>query len=220
MRQRQRPLEAPGHPIEAPEEVSARFAWWAAFFGTLVVVAVLGLVSSAGAAVPAPGPGLAPLEGPSGFFFEPEAEEEEEPCEWEEDDAAWEECIEAEEAAAEAMECVLSSASATLAASAPRRTALLTVRYSAWFAAPVSVRAKARGVPIATERRHFGRSGTYRRRARLGRGQVARLLGAREVVVELHASGAPRHCRDRFRLHLEPRRHSARGGVWAGEAAW
>lgn len=213
--------------IASPEEEAVRFAWWAAFFATLIVVAALGLVSSAGAAVPPSSGGI--LETPAGdpFAEDEEEAEEEEPCEWEEDEWAWEACIEAEEAEAEAearaSECKLASAVATVSARPARKRVLLTIRYRTFSPALVNVRFGLRGnrggLGFGAERKRFHRSGAYRDSIRVGPGQLAKVLAAREFTVQLHAVNAPRHCRPLFKLRLDRRRQTPRGPLWNARSA-
>lgn len=206
--------------IATPEEEAVRFAWWAAFFATLIAVAALGLVSSAGAAVLPPGaPGLE--EPADRTLAEEEAEAaEEDLCDWAEDEEEWEACIEAEEAEAEAMECGIESAAAKVTAAPARRRVLLTVRYSTYFPGRVTVRYGTRGgLTLGTERKRFGHAGTFRRRDKLSRGQMAKLLAARELVVELHAAGTPHHCREQLRLRLDLKRSTTRGALWKARSA-
>jgi hypothetical protein len=218
---------------EAHETHQARLAWWAAFVATVVLVAALGFVRSAGAeTLPAPG---AAGTAASVFEFEEDEEGEDEggeegdeasDCE-SQDEAEEEACEEAEEeaeaAAARAVECRLDSAEATVAALPGHDQVRLTVRYRTYQPSAVTVELRLRGgkgaldLGVATAR--FGRSGVLHSRETLSDQQMAQAMAAKEFTVGLHAINSPHYCRGLFERHLTARHPAGTGLLWSDPGA-
>lgn len=213
---------------EGEENQANRFAWWASFLITLVVVGLLSIAHSARAAGPPAAPGATFLAGLGDLGFGADAEAEEE-LDWEEEDeCAWDEeeeefwCAdEAEEAAEEAeaeeaaARCIVSSASARVAARPARHRLDLTIRYRGERRAAVAVSWRLRGakgkLALGTERASFARAGTFRHReTRLSEKQMSKALAARAFTVEVRALNTPASCKRELTSRLDGRR----GATW------
>jgi hypothetical protein len=227
---------------ETGEDQNARFAWWASFLVTLVVVGLLSIVHSAQAAQPlVAGPSGGPLA--TAFFPEDlEAEEEEweeeaeEECEWDaEEEELWcgeerEEALEKEleesreEGRADASECIVTDVDARVAAQPRRKRLALTVRYKGERRAAVAIAWRLRGAKgklgLGTERARFSRAGTYRHFEKGVRGQrMRKALAAREFRVEVRALNTPAHCKRDLATRLGARRTGGAGPYWVERAA-
>lgn len=206
-----------------PESHTIRLAWWASFFATIAVIAILGAVRSAQASiVPGGGPigALAPLA-----FASTEEDEE-----LEEEELEFEECLEEEgEAECEkrigvggagegAEGCVLRSASATVSVLKNEDRVRLTIRYTTFSPAVVSVQYRLRGhrgtLRMGTDSHRFSRRGVFRDTEKLNEAEMTRVNAATEFDVSVHAVNAPRYCRGRFDRDLTAHHTAPSGPVW------
>jgi hypothetical protein len=210
---------------DSAEDQVNRFAWWASFLVTLVVVGLLCIAHSAQARPLAPAlPGataLAVFDEESGFEDEEEWEEEDEECVWdEEEEELWcDDEREEAEAAAEAAECIVTDVEARVAARPSRDRLELTVRYEAEHAAAVSIRWRLRGgkgaLSLGTERARFSRAGTFRHlELNLNDKQMSRALAAREFRVEVRAVNTPGHCKSELQSRLSAKHGAAKAPTW------
>jgi len=227
---------------ETGEDQNARFAWWASFLVTLVVVGLLSIVHSAQAAQPlAAGPSAGPLATslfPEDLEAEDEWEEEgeEEECEWDaEEEELWcgderEEALEEEleegreEERARASECIVTGVDARVAAQPRRERLALTIRYKGTRRAAVAIAWRLRGakgkLSLGSERARFSRAGTYRHFETGLRGKrMRKALAAREFRVEVRALNTPDHCKGDLATRLASRRSGGAGPYWVERAA-
>lgn len=190
---------------------AARFAWWVAFLTTVALVVGLGVVRSANAAeLPAPSFVPAAITAEAEDFGDDEGEEDDgeemtaaEECELAEEEGELaeeegEECESKDEREAKEAGCLLRSASASAVALPARHQLLLTVHYSAFSEANVSVVSQLRGgrgqVHLRPERRHLARSGVLHLDQHLTPSQMERAAVAHSFEVELRADGEPPEC--------------------------
>ncbi len=195
----------------------ARFAWWAAFFATLTLVAVLGLARSAQALT-------VPAASDAQTVFEDEADEEAEASEDEEFDLSdcgeEEECEDfGEDDGTEAPpECLLSSAQATVFAAANRDRVRLQIRYTTTSPTPVAVDYGLHGskgaLYLGGDRKHFAKHGVLRLTRDLTEEQMAKVMAAKDFSVRLRVSAAPGYCKAFFDRQLDVRRAIPSGLSW------
>jgi hypothetical protein len=203
------------------EAIAIRFAWWAAFFATLTLVAVLGLAKSAQALNVPPGPPgtvAAPAAAPAEEESEDEAEASEdegivfEECEDEE------ECEEEEGSAEAPEECLLSSAEATVTASANQDKIRLQIRYTTSSPTAVAVDYGLHGgkgsLYLGGEKKQFARHGVLRLTESLTEAQMAKVMAAKGFTVRLRVAAAPGYCKAFFDHQLNVRRATPSGLAW------
>ncbi|HEX2391644.1 MAG TPA: hypothetical protein VHI77_01865 [Solirubrobacterales bacterium] len=201
-----------------------------AFVLTVALVALLGFVRGAQAAPLGGGPLLPSLRAPAAEVEELDGEEEseeEEAGEEEEGDRALEEalaeCEEVEgddqrEACEEEVEeqeareeCGLSEAASTASADPASGTLHVVVHYRAYSPGKVSVGYSLRGgkgsLNIGPKTERFARKGVFHDAVRLGKGQMAKVLAARQLTIELQALDAPDHCEGLFDQHVDIKRN-------------
>lgn len=208
------------------EAHAARIAWWASFFATLALIAILGMARSAQAltlpvvgsvetaAAPAPPSDEEPEDEAEAEASEDEEFEAEE-CEESED----EEC-EGDEAGPEAPdECVLSSAEATIFASANQDRIRLLVRYTTSSPSAVVVDYGLHGskgsLYLGGDKKHFAKKGVLQLTRRLTDTQMAKVTAAKGFTVRLRALTAPPYCHPFFDRQLNVRRATPSGLAWS-----
>lgn len=202
-----------------------RLAWWASFFATIALIAVLGLARSAQAlTLPLGGPGnaLATVIAPDDEEEAEDAEDEDESFECEaEEEAEEEECeaeIEAEEEEAP-RECVLSSATATVSAATNGNRVRLAIRYTAYSPGPIKVVYWLRGakgpLSLGSDSERLGKQGVIRDIDTLGTAQMTRALAARNFTIQLRPANAPRYCNNLLDRHLTIRHNTAGRLTWS-----
>lgn len=197
----------------------------AALFLLVALVAILGFAPSAQAAsVPLLEPVLSAL--PPGA---PEDEEEAEAAEAEEEEVevceeteeGVEECVVVEEKseskeAADA--CMVKSANATVLVLPAKNTVRLTLRYTTFAPAVVSVRYGLRGrkgnVKMGAESSRFSRKGVFHKTEKLSEKEMAKAVAATEFDVRVHAVNAPGYCRKLFDLELNSRSSARSRASW------
>ncbi len=207
----------------ADEATAIRFAWWAAFFATLTLIAVLGIAKSAQAMTlpPTGTPGTVAAPAPPAFDEsedeEAEASEredfEDEECEEDE-----EECEEVGDATEAPAECLLSSAEATVTASANKDQVRLQVRYETSSPTAVAVEYGLHGskgsLYLGGERKQFARHGVLRLTKALTETQMAKVMAAKGFTVRLRVPAAPGYCKSFFDHQLDSRRATPTGLAW------
>jgi hypothetical protein len=202
------------------EAAAIRFAWWAAFFVTLALVAVLGVARSAQALTipPAGTPGTLAAAPAAAEEDEEEAEasegledeecEEDEGCEEEGDDAGGE----------APAECLLSTAEAAVTASANRDQVRLQIRYTTSSPTTVAVEYGLHGskgsLYLGAERKQLSRHGVLRLTKTLTEAQMAKVMAAKGFTVRLRVPAAPGYCRSFFDHQLDTRRATPAGIAW------
>jgi len=199
-----------------------RVAWWAAFLATIAIVALLGLARSAQAATVAN-----PLLSATVFPSPTDTGEEDEEAEAaEEDGEELEECEvadeedECDEASEEETghECILKSAEATVLVLPGQEKVRLTLRYTTYFPAVVSVRYGLRGgmgrLRVGGHSRRFGHRGVFRETEALSEAEMAKTKAATEFEVDAHAVNTPGWCRGLFDRELNRRHVSAARVLW------
>jgi hypothetical protein len=187
----------------------------------IAVLVLLGLAGSAHAAtVP---PSGSPLSLLTVEVPDPELELEEdeggggEECEEEDEEG---ECVAAasEEEDQAATECLLKSASATVSVLTERDKVRLTLRYTTFSAAVVSVEYGLRGrkgaLRMGKDSRRFSQRGVFRDTERISDAEMRRVKAASEFDVRIHAVNTPRYCHRLLDRRLITRRTSGRGPLW------
>jgi hypothetical protein len=95
-------------------------------------------------------------------------------------------------------ECLLHTAEAHVAASTARDVIQLTIRYTSYAPANVSVDYWLKGskgsLQLGETKRHFGRQGTFHEEAHLSDHAMSKVLAARAFIVQLDIGGAPSFC--------------------------
>jgi hypothetical protein len=198
-----------------------RFAWWASFFATVALIAILGLARSAQAMTP---PVDDPLAAAAIFVPEDEEEGEEEiefeECEFAEEEGEEEECeAEAEEEAEAPRECVLSSAAATVTADINSNKVRLVVQYTAYSPGSIDVAFWLRGTKgplnLGSDRSHLGTRGVIRDTDTLTKAQMSKALAARNFTIQLRPAHAPSRCNDLLDRHLTVRHNASGRLTWS-----
>jgi hypothetical protein len=137
---------------------------------------------------------------------EEEVDDETEACE-SEDEEAEERCEEELAEAEEDEECLLKDARASFVAAPGAGAVRLTIHYRTFEPASVVVDARLHGgkggLRLGSDRTRFHRAGVYQSSFELGPKQLAKALAARELDVDLHATGTPADCG----LHISTRAH-------------
>jgi hypothetical protein len=210
------------HSAHGGDEAAAiRFAWWAAFFATLSLVAVLGLAKSAQAMT-------LPVTGAAGTLLSPAppaAEEFEDEAEASEDEGFEdEECEEGEECGEDVgpgeapRECLLTSAQATAAAAANKDKVQLRIRYAASIPTAVTVDYGLHGskgsLYLGSEKKHLGRRGVLLLTKALTESQMAKAMAAKGFTVRLRVPAAPGYCHSFFDYQLDVRQTTPSGLSW------
>jgi len=204
--------------VGSDEAAAVRFAWWAAFFATLTLVAVLGLAKSAQAlTVPAAGSPRLVGAPPPDDEFEDEAESSEDEGFEVEECETDEECE--DEGLSEAPpECLLSSAEATVFAAAGKDQVRLQVRYRTAVPTNVSLDYGLHGgkgsLYLGGESKHFSSHGVLHLTRSLSEAQMAKVMAARNFTVRLRVPAAPGYCQAFFDHQLDIRRATPSGLSW------
>jgi len=205
------------------EAAAARFAWWAAFFATLTLIAVLGIAKSAQAfTVPSAGsPGVvAALAPPPADQFEDEAEASEgDEFEDEECDGDEEDCEEEGEGEAKApAECLLTSAQPTVLASGAHDKVRLQLRYTTSSPTTIAVEYGLHGgkgsLFLGGEKKHLGEQGVLHLSKGLSEAQMAKVMAAKGFTVRLRVPDAPGYCKAFFEYQLNSRQTTPSGLAW------
>jgi len=203
-----------------PPDAAARFAWGAAFFLTLTLVAILSLARNAQALTPPPsGATTAVLLLADDEEIEAEAEAAEE------DEFEVEECLTGEEEECEEEsgleapeECLLTGAEATVLAFPNRDRVRLQVRYETTAPTAVGVDYGLHGSKgslfLGGDRKPPASKGVVRLTRSLTEAQMAKVLAAKDFTVRLTVPAAPRHCRAYFDRHLDLKRATPSGFAW------
>jgi hypothetical protein len=211
---------------------AARLAWWASFFGTVALIAILGLARSAQAlTVPEPVQAgtvsatalLAPEDDDGGDADDGEAEaeaSEDEAAESEDcgaaDPADAVECEDESDGGAP-QECLLRTAEATVSAS--HEMVRLLVHYTSTAPTEVAVDYGLHGprgsLYLGGEKRHVAAGGVLRLTRHLSEEQMEKVLAAKSFTVRLRAPQAPGYCRPFFDRQLDVRRATPGGLAWS-----
>jgi hypothetical protein len=205
----------------APEDAAVRFAWWAAFFATLTLVAVLGIAKSAQAlTVPPMGPPgvVAAPAPPADEFEEAEASEDEgfedQNCGVEEG----EECEDESGGPEAPQECLLTSAQASVAVAANHDRVRLQVRYATSTPTAASVDYGLHGgkgsLYLGGEKERLAKQGVLRLTKNLTEAQMAKVMAAKGFTVRLRVPAAPGYCQTFFDHQLDVRQATPSGLSW------
>jgi hypothetical protein len=212
------------NPAAGEEAQLIRLAWFAAFFATVALIAILGLARSAQAmTIPVTGPATAlalvePEEGEEQFEGGDEGDEEELDAECEsEDETEEEECVaelEEEESAEAPRECVLSSAAATVSTATNSDKVRLAIHYTAYAPSSIEVVYWLRGskgpLNLGTIHSHLGKQGVIRDVDTLVGAQTTKAQAAKTFTIQLRPAHAPSYCNQLLDRHLTTR-HDASG---------
>lgn len=221
-------------------EAHHRLALWTGLFLVVALVAALGLSRSAQAA---PAPSGAAFSGLPTAFAQPEDEEEEE---FEEGEESAAECaLEAQEEIAEGepvetgcegdeeegegelgiapSECFVRTTAATIATNPAADTVRLSLRYTAWSPASVSVSYRLLGgkgaLTLGHATKHFGKKGVLKLTANLTDVEMQRAAAAHEFDVAVHAVNSPGYCGKIFAQRLSANKAVGKGRVWTNPKA-
>ena len=204
------------------DATALRFAWWAAFFATLTLVAALGIAKSAEAlTVPSNDPPGVVVAPPTLPADEESAGEETETGE----DEGFEECETGEECEEEGggraeapAECLLSSAEATVTATAGKDRVRLQIRYTTSVPTTVVVEYGLHGSKgslfLGSEKKQVDRRGVLHLTRTMTAAQMAKVMAARGFTVRLRVPAAPGSCKPFFDRQLDSRRATPTGLVW------
>jgi hypothetical protein len=203
--------------VAADEAAAVRFAWWAAFFATLTVVAVLGIAKSA-QALPSPTGTSSISAAPAPDFDEESADEaeasEDESCGVEEG----EECEDESGGSQAPPECLLTRAQATIAVAPNRDRVQLRVRYAAVAPTTATVDYGMHGSKGALyldgARKQLATQGSLRLTKTLSEAQMVRVMAAKGFTVRLRVPAAPGYCQPFFEYQLNARRATPNGVSW------
>lgn len=205
-----------------PPDAAARFAWGAAFFLTLTLIAILCLARSAQAVT------LPPSDAAAAVLMTPveeEVEAEDEAEAAEEDEFEVEECFTGEEEECEdesgleaPEDCLLTAAEATVFAFPNRNRVRLQVRYETTAPTAVGVDYGLHGnkgsLFLGGDRKPPASKGVVRLTRALTEAQMVKVLAAKDFTVRLTVPAAPRYCRAYFERHLDVRRATPSGLSW------
>lgn len=208
------------------ESRTVRLAWWVSFLATLALVAILGLAHSAQAAsVPIAGPLLSAVSLPTpheeeeaeGSGEDEEAGETFEACEESEEDEEGEGCE--EETAGEVPDaCILRTAEAAVVVLLEKDRVQVTVRYTTFSPALVSIRYGLHGsrgsLRMGADSRRFGRRGVFRETEELTETEMAKAKAATEFDVRVHAVNTPGYCGRLFDRRLTTKRSTHGRSSW------
>jgi hypothetical protein len=207
----------------ATDDAAVRFAWWAAFFTTLTLIAVLGVAKSAQAlTVPPTGtPGIVAAPAPPAdeeFEDEAEASEDEgfedENCGVEEG----EECEDESGGPEAPEECLLTSAQTTVVVAANHDRVRLQIRYATSTPTAASVAYGLHGskgsLYLGGERKHLAKQGVLRLSKTLTEAQMVKVMAAKGFTVRLRVPAAPGYCQAFFDYQLDVRRATPSGVSW------
>ncbi len=203
---------------EFEETQLLRFAWWASFFATIALLAIVGFARSAQAMTVPPHPTAALVVTAD---EEEEAEDEYSECEFaEEEEEEEEECeAEAEEEAEAPRECVLSSAGATVTAATNSDKIRLVIRYTAYTPGSIQVAYWLRGakgpLSLGSAQNHLGTQGVIRDTETLSPAQMTKALAAKSFTIQLRPAHAPRHCDHLLDRHLTVRHNASGRLTWS-----
>jgi hypothetical protein len=204
------------------EATAIRFAWWAAFFTTLTLVAVLGIAKSAQALTlpPMGTPGTVAAPAPAADEFEDEAEAsddegfEDENCGVEEG----EECEDESGGPEAPEECLLTSAQATIAVAANHDRVRLQVLYATFTPTVAAVDYGLHGskglLYLGGEKTRLAKQGVLRLTRNLTEAQMAKVMAAKGFTVRLRVPAAPGYCKAFFDYQLDVRRATPSGLSW------
>lgn len=208
----------------AEEARRIRLAWWASFFATVALIAILGLARSAQAVTPPTGDPAAAAAPPTPEEEEFEGEEEESElaeCEVAEEEGEGEcaDSYEEMESAQAPRECVLSGASATVSAATHSDRVRLAIRYTAYSPGAIEVVYWLRGtkgpLSLGSNRSRLVTHGVIRDTARLTPAQMTRALAARNFTIQLRPANAPRYCHKLLDRHLTVRHNASGRLTWS-----
>ncbi len=219
-------------------EAHHRLALWTGLFLVVALLAALGVTRSA-AAAPAPSGGsFAGL--PTAFVIEDEGEEEFEEgeesaaeCaleaqeEIEEGEPVETECEEGDETEGELAiapaECLVRSTVATIATDPANDTVRLSLRYTSWTPATVSVSYRLLGakggLTLGHATKRFGKQGVLKLTASLTDAEMVRAAAAHEFDVAVHAVNSPGYCGKIFAQQLSAHKAVGKGRLWTNPHA-
>jgi hypothetical protein len=168
-------------------------AW--SFLAVALLAAVLFARQAEAATVPPQAPPAASLESED-FEAEEESEGEEEDEEFEDEEEDGEPGVEGPLLLPP--ECLLHTAEANVAASASHGVVRLTIHYTSYTPANVSVSYWLKGskgsLQLGETKRHFARQGVFREDEHLSDHAMDKVLAARAFIVQLDIGGAPSFC--------------------------
>lgn len=205
--------------LASDEAIAIRFAWWTAFFATLTVIAVLGLVRSAQALTVPPTASATPLTFPVAAEEEDEAEaSEDEGFEDEECEIDEEECEIDDSTSAAPQECLLTSTQATISVTPNKDRVRLQVNYTTSESIEASVAYGLHGskgsLYLGGEKERFARQGVLRLTKTLTETQMQKAVAAKGFTVRLRVPEAPGYCQSFFDQQLDVRQATPSGLSW------
>jgi hypothetical protein len=209
--------------LTTDDAAAARFAWCAAFFATLTLVAVLGIAKSAQALTVPPTGAPAIVAAPVPASDEEDEDEaeasedegfEDESCGVEED----EECEDESDDQEAPQECLLTSAQASVAVAPSQARVRLRVRYATSMPTAASVEYGLHGgkgsLYLGGEKKHLARQGVLRLSESLTAAQMAKVMAAKGFTVRFRVPAAPGYCKRFFDYRLDVKRTTPSGLSW------
>jgi hypothetical protein len=200
-------IGSPSTPAQAESARLARVAWLLSFAVTVAVIAGLLLIKSAQAAA-APSPTL------GGVVLIDDAEEEDEGFEFEEFDEGeeedeFEEDPEGRPGSEPPEECGLRTARGAVVADESRSALSTQVSYTSFEPVKVAIELQLNGrgsLTLWRDHKRLGQSGVVHASERLGKGQLAKVMAARNFTLTIKVLDAPRYCSRYSDRHLKSRR--------------
>ncbi|HVQ59371.1 MAG TPA: hypothetical protein VMS60_10755 [Solirubrobacterales bacterium] len=202
-------IGSPTTQAQAESARLARIAWLLSFAVTVAVITGLLLIKSAQAAA-AP----APVASFAGAVLIDDAEEEDEGFEFEEfdegeDEDEFEEGPEETRRGEPPAECGLRTARGAVVADESRAALSTQVSYTSYDPVEVAIELQLNGrgsLTLWRDHKRLGETGVVRASERLGKGQLAKVLAARNFTLTIKVLDAPRSCSRYFDRHLKTRR--------------
>lgn len=214
---------SPSTPAQAESARLARIAWLISFAVTLAVIAVLLLVKSAQADAGVSSSWVVvPAVSTIALGDEEDEEGEEEAgevgVEPEEEDEGEEDESESDRPGGEPPpECGLRSARAAVVADESQARLRTQLSYTSFEPVDVAIELRLNGrgsLTLWRDHKRLRESGVVRASERLGKGQLAKVLGARNITLTIKVLDAPRSCSRYFDRHLKTRHAAGDQVTW------
>jgi hypothetical protein len=116
-------------------------------------------------------------------------------------------------------ECLLHTAEASVAASATQGVVQLTIHYTSYVPASVTVGYWLKGgkgsLQLGETKRHFARQGVFRESTHVSERAMGKVLAARTFIVQLEIPAAPSYCAKYSTQRLTAKRVSGGHATWS-----
>ncbi|HEX5610905.1 MAG TPA: hypothetical protein VFX45_12535 [Solirubrobacterales bacterium] len=200
-------IGSPSSPAQAESARLARIAWLVSFAVTVAVITGLLLIKSAQAAA-------APSAALPGTILLDDAEEEDEGFEFEEFDEGeeedeFEDGPEGGRGGEPPAECGLRTARGAVVADESRSAIRTQVSYTSFDPVDVAIELRLNGrgsLTLWRDHKRLRETGVVHASERLSKGQLAKVMAARNFTLTIKVLDAPRECNRYFDRHLKTRR--------------